>query len=271
MKGVVLAGGTGSRLHPLTKSINKHCLPIYDRPMIYYPIQSLVEAGISDIILVAGGNHMSQFIDLLGDGSELNCNISYVAQMEPGGIAEAISLVQPFTNDEPICVILGDNIFLTNLKDFVDKFENQLAYHDQCIINAVDDQPHCQVMCKEVPKDEAVNYGILSHGSGDEEQNKAYGQTYISEKPTWPYTHPDGTMFKAVTGLYMYTPDVFDKIKNLKRSARGEYEVSELNDIYGRNGDLSYSVTDEPWYDCGVDIDHMLEVSNKMKEYNEQK
>lgn len=267
MKGIVLAGGTGSRLHPLTKSINKHCLPVYDRPMIYYPIQSLVEAGISDIILVAGGNHMSQFIDLLGDGSELDCNISYVAQMEPGGIAQAIALVEPFINLEPICVILGDNIFLTNLKDFVTSYKEKYSYFEYGPFdnNSIS---LCSVMCKEVTKGEAVNYGILSHGAGDEEQNKANGKTYIYEKPTWPYTRPDGTMFKAVTGLYIYSPNVFELIASLKRSNRGEYEVSELNDIYASQGDLIYSVTDEPWYDCGVDIDHMIEVSNKMKEHN---
>lgn len=270
MKGVVLAGGTGSRLHPLTKSINKHCLPIYDRPMIYYPIQSLVEAGISDIILVAGGNHMSQFIDLLGDGSELNCNISYVAQMKPGGIAEAISLVQPFTNDDEICVILGDNIFMDDISPFVEKFENQVAYNEQCIIDAVDNHPHCHVVCKLVPGSEAIHYGVLTHGHGDEEQNKAHGKTYIIEKPTFPAREPH-RQFKCVTGLYMYTNDVFKKIQMLTPSNRGELEVSELNDMYCSSGDLSYSTTTWPWFDCGVNIDHMLEVANKIKELKESK
>lgn len=253
MKGVVLAGGTGSRLHPLTKSINKHCLPIYDRPMIYYPIQSLVNAGITDIVLVAGGNHMSQFIDLLGDGSELDCNISYVAQMKPGGIAEAISLVEPFVNSEPICVILGDNIFIDDIKPFVTEFNNN------CRMNyyiSGDYLPHCHVVCKLVPGSEAIHYGVLS----DE-----VDQLHIKEKPSFPALEPH-RQFNCVTGLYMYTPDVFHNIRLLAPSKRGELEVSELNNIYCNTMNISYSTTTQPWFDCGVNINHMLEVSNEIKE-----
>ncbi len=267
MYGVVLSGGMGTRLHPLTKSINKHCLPIYDQPMIYYPIRSLVEAGITDIILVTGGNCMSQFIDLLGDGSELDCNISYVAQMKPGGIAEAISLVEPFV-DKEICVILGDNIFTDDIKPFVDEFKKQVKYNEQCILCNIDNHPHCHVVCKLVPGHEAVNYGVLSHGEGNEEQNKAHGQIYITEKPTFPLKEPN-RMFKGVTGLYMYTYDVFKKIKMLTPSPRGELEVSELNDMYCSTADLSYSITKGDWYDCGINIAHLLEVANKIKELKE--
>lgn len=267
MKGVVLAGGTGSRLYPLTKSINKHCLPIYDRPMIYYPIQSLVKAGITDIILVTGGNHMSQFIDLLGDGSELYCNISYVAQMTPGGIAEAISLVEPFVGEnEEIVVILGDNIFEEDITPFIEVFQNETGYRQQSIIHK--NLNACHVVCTRVPGHEAVNYGVLSHGRETdvvEEFAENHGQLYIIEKPEFPAKEPN-KMFKAVTGLYMYTYDVFDKIKHLRPSERGELEVSHLNDIYAATGDLSYSVTDKLWLDCGVNIDHMLECSQKVKE-----
>lgn len=262
MKGVVLAGGTGSRLFPLTKSINKHCLPIYDRPMIYYPIQTLVKAGIKDIILVTGGNHMSQFIDLLGDGSDLNCNISYVAQMKPGGIAEAISLVSPFIDDEEdICVILGDNIFEDDISPFVIKFRENSRWVHQ---GKTQKEEHCHVVCTPVPGREAVNYGVLTHRhAGNPELD--HGQIYITEKPQFPLKTPD-ELFNAVTGLYLYTADVFSKIKHLQPSDRGELEVSELNDMYASSGGLSYSITDGLWLDCGVDIDHMVECTLKLKE-----
>lgn len=264
MKGVVLAGGTGSRLFPLTKSINKHCLPIYNRPMIYYPIQTLVKAGIKEIILVTGGNHMSQFIDLLGDGSDLNCHISYVAQMKPGGIAEAISLVGPFIDDEEdIVVILGDNVFEEDITPFVNEFTSKSRWVHQ---GHTEKENHCHVVCVPVPGREAVNYGVLTHkNAGDPELD--YGQIYITEKPTFPLKTPD-EMFLAVTGIYMYTADVFSKITALKPSDRGELEVSELNDLYAMNGQISYSVTDKLWLDCGVDIDHMVECTLKLKELN---
>lgn len=267
MKGVVLAGGTGSRLHPLTKSINKHCLPVYDQPMVYYPIQSLVEAGITDIVVVAGGNHMSQFIDLLGDGSELDCKISYVTQMKPGGIAEAISLVEPWVEGQPFCVILGDNIFLEDLKNFVEDFRIKVIVKN-AFVRDINKVSQCGVMCIEVTGTEAVHYGVLSCGGGvhgDEEHAKSNGQIYITEKPEFPLKTPY-KMFKAVTGLYMYTPDVFIKIKELKPSARGELEVSDLNDKYAAEGNLIYSVTNEPWFDAGVCCNHLLEVSNEIRD-----
>lgn len=270
MKGVVLAGGTGSRLFPLTKSINKHCLPVYDRPMIHYPIQSLVRAGITDIILVAGGNHMSQFIDLLGDGSELGCKISYVAQMKPGGIAEAISLVEPFVNRDLICVILGDNIFVEDISGAVEAFETKVLGRN-VFVNDMNRISQCSIMCKPVTSSEAVNYGILTHKVIKDPDGNDYdtGQMYIIEKPSFPLKWPD-RMYNAVTGLYMYTPDVFTKIMTLKPSARGELEVSELNDQYAAAGDLTYHITKKLWLDCGVSIDHMLECSNLMKSINSQ-
>jgi glucose-1-phosphate thymidylyltransferase len=266
MKGVVLAGGTGSRLYPLTKSINKHCLPVYDRPMIYYPIQSLVEAGITDIILVAGGNHMSQFIDLLGDGSELNCHISYVAQMQPGGIAEAISLVEPWTKGNPMVVILGDNIFIDDITLFIEEFKKSTF-----VRTPFDKNNHCHVVCAPLPGSEAGNYGVLHPAGGflpnAKETADKYGQWFITEKPKFPAKEPH-RQFNCVTGLYMYTSDVFDKIKMLTPSERGELEVSELNDMYCSTGDLSYSTTTFPWFDCGVNIDHMIEVATKIKDHS---
>lgn len=263
IKGVVLAGGMGTRLMPLTKVANKHTLPVYDRPMIYYPIQSLVNAGITDIVLVAGGNHMSQFIDLLGDGSDLGCSLTYLVQAKPGGIAEAIALTQEAVGDSHVVVILGDNIFEEDITPFIHEFLKAPMgrYHGDFI-------SRCHLVCKEVPADEAINYGILSHGGGIhtiEELQKENGQVYITEKPTFPLK--DMTkMYKAVTGLYMYTYDVFGKITKLKPSARGELEVSELNDMYAVQGHLTYSITNGKWFDCGVDIDHMLQVANEIKE-----
>jgi glucose-1-phosphate thymidylyltransferase len=259
IKGIVLAGGSGTRLYPLTKALNKHVLPVYDRPMIYYPIQSLVQAGITDIILVAGGNHIGQFIDLLGDGSELGCTIDYVVQSKPGGIAEALSLTQPHVGDNPMVVILGDNIFMEDITPFVEEFKKATFGRF-----AFDKNRQCHVVCSEVKGSEAVNYGVLSHGQGDEEQNKSYGQTYITEKPKFPLKEPD-KLFKAVTGLYMYTPDVFKMIGLLEPSDRGELEVSDLNDMYASTGDLTYSITSKLWLDCGVSIDHMLECGALMK------
>ena len=240
MKGVVLAGGTGSRLYPLTKSINKHCLPVYDRPMIYYPIQSLVAVGITDILLVTGGNHMSQFIDLLGDGSDLGCNINYACQMKPGGIAEALSLAEDHVGTDSVCVILGDNIFNEDIQPWKFMFE----WH-----TGVPCRECCHLVCK--PVDEPQNYGVLTDDGMDIE---------IVEKPE----NPESDL--CVTGLYFYSNDVFEKIKKLTPSHRNELEVTDLNNLYGKANRLFYSITKEEWYDCGVDIDHMLEVANKVKE-----
>lgn len=268
VKGIVLAGGMGTRLYPLTKVSNKHTLPVYDRPMIYYPIQSLVKAGINDIILVTGGNHMSQFIDLLGDGSDLGCRLTYVVQQKPGGIAEAISLTQNLVDDK-LVVILGDNIFQDDIKPYVDEFLDSTKRR-----RTGDFFSKCHVVCTEVPGHEAVNYGVLSHGGGirkDEQEDKDIeeiqkenGQVYITEKPNFVLKYPE-RMFKVVTGLYMYTYDVFGKITKLKPSARGELEVSDLNDMYAARGNLTYSVTKGLWLDAGVSIDNMLECSLAVK------
>lgn len=250
LKGIVLAGGTGSRLYPLTKSINKHILPVYDRPMIYYPIESLVNSGITEIILVAGGNHIGQFIDLLGDGSEFGCSINYVVQSNPGGIAEAILLTESYIGSDNMVVILGDNIFTEDISPWVDEFiDNYMGK-----IN----NTQCHIVCKEVNSNDAVNYGILSDNDN----------ITIYEKPDFPLKYPDKT-FLAVTGLYMYTSDVFSKIKRLSPSKRGELEVSDLNNIYASTGDLTYSVTNKLWIDCGVSIDHMLKVANDIKNLKE--
>lgn len=239
MKGIVLAGGGGTRLHPLTKVINKHCLPVYDRPMIYYPIQSLIEVGITDILLITGGNHMSQFVELLGDGKELGCNISYKCQMNTGGIAEAILLAETFVGDDDCCVILGDNIFADSLQRFIN------AFYVDCVEL---DTPRCNIVCR--PVAEPQHYGVLfDYGTSIE----------IIEKPQYPESD------LCVTGVYFYTSDVFDKIRTLTYSGRGELEVTDLNNLYARDNKLAYSITKGDWWDVGVSIDHMLEVSNEIK------
>lgn len=244
MKGVVLAGGSGSRLGNLTKALNKHMLPIYDRPMIYYPIQSLVEAGITDIIIVTGGNHASQFVEALGDGSQFGCSLTYAYQTKAGGIADALSLAESFVGDDKVCVILGDNIFKESIKRFKDVF-----YRSEHGRYAGDFTSKCHVVCKVVSDPE--NYGVLTDTGNS---------IHITEKPKKPLTN------LAVTGIYFYTNDVFDKIKTLTPSNRGELEVTDLNNSYESDGCLEYSITDKEWYDCGVDIDHMLEVANNIKD-----
>ena len=264
MKGVILAGGTGSRLMPLTKIANKHLLPVYDRPMICYPLASLVKAGITDIMIVSGVEHAGQFIEFLGDGSEYGANIIYGCQTKAGGIAEAIMVAKSFVGKDPMCVILGDNIFGEDIKPWANKFKDSL-YVPVPEGYPFDPLPpqQCHLVCKEVPITEAKNYGVLS------DDGAGYGNIHIIEKPNYltngVYTKDTAL---AVTGLYFYTADVFHKIKQLKPSERGELEVSTLNDMYAASGDLKYSVTNGVWHDCGVDLDHLLYTGNEMQCYS---
>lgn len=252
MKGVILAGGTGSRLMPLTQNVNKHLLPIYDRQMICYPIESLVEAGITDIMIVCGKEHCGDFIELLGDGTSYGVNIVYGVQEKAGGICEAMLVAESFVGDDKCCVILGDNIFEDSIKLWRDSFESE------CNIPYPEGYPFefpppskCHVVCKEV--NEPQHYGVL------------YDETFgcdlkIVEKPVNP------TSNLAVTGCYFYTADCFNLIKRLERSPRGELEVSDLNQRYANSGDLSYSTTNGKWWDTGISIDHLLDVSNEVRE-----
>lgn len=251
MKGVVLGGGHASRLMPLTKSLTKHCLPVYDQPMIYYPIRSLVDAGITEIMLVTNPQFMQQYIDLLGDGSDLGCNIVYGCQMEAGGIPQALMVAKTFVGHDTCCVILGDNIFEDDLTPWIKKFRDNIIDHSTCALLS---NSQCHVVCKEVSREDAQHYGVL---------NPVMDVLTIVEKPK-DIPEQYETAY-AVTGLYMYTPDVFDMIGSLHPSQRGELEVSELNTLYGIADRLSYSVITGRWWDCGVDIDHMLEVSNEIR------
>ncbi len=231
MKGVVLAGGTGSRLFPLTKITNKHLLPIYDKPMIYYPIQTLVDAGIHDILVVTGGRNSGDFLRLLGNGKQFGAHLNYTYQEGEGGIAEALGLAEHFAHGDSIAVVLGDNLLEKSIKGAVDAFLQQSS--------------GARILLKEVP--DAERFGVAEL-NGD----RIVG---IEEKPSKPKSH------FAVTGIYMYDASVFDKIKTLKPSGRGELEITDVNNGYIREGTLSYSVLDGWWTDAGT-FDSLLRAAN---------
>ncbi len=223
MKGIILAGGLGTRLQPLTLVTNKHLLPIYDKPMIFYPIEKMVEAGITDIILVTGGNFAGDFLRLLGNGHEFRLNhINYVYQKGEGGIAEALGLCEHYAQDDSVVVILGDNIFEDSIKAAVRNFDQQ--------------KTGGKIFLKEVSDPERFGVAELS---GD----KVIG---IEEKPKNPKSN------YAVTGIYMYDPEVFKIIKTLKPSNRGELEITDVNNYYIRKNEMQYEFMNGWWTDAGT-------------------
>jgi glucose-1-phosphate thymidylyltransferase len=223
VKGIVLAGGTGSRLFPLTKITNKHLLPIYDKPMVYYPIQTLVDAGITDIMLVTGGRNSGDFLRLLGNGKEFGLkHLNYTYQEGEGGIADALALAEHFADGDKVCVILGDNLIEGNIRDAVDEFKRQ--------------EKGARIFLKEVS--DAQRFGVAEL-DGD----RIIG---IEEKPA----NPKGNL--AVTGIYLYDGTVFDKCRVLKPSGRGELEITDVNNAYIREGTMTYSVLDGWWTDAGT-------------------
>lgn len=223
MKGIVLAGGTGSRLYPLTRVTNKHLLPVYDKPMIYYPIQTLVQAGIRDILLVTGGRNSGDFLRLLANGKEFGLNhLNYAYQEGEGGIAEALGLAEHFADHDKICVILGDNIIEGDICEAVESFKIQ--------------DRGAKVLLKEVS--DAQRFGVAEF-QGD----RIIG---IQEKPA----HPKSNF--AVVGIYMYDATVFEKIRGVERSKRGELEITDVNNLYIREGSLSFSYLDGWWTDAGT-------------------
>ncbi len=222
MKGVILAGGLGSRLSPLTKITNKHLLPIYDKPMIYYPIMTLIEAGITDIMLVTGGDHAGNFLRLLGNGHEFGLKgIDYTYQEKEGGIAEALSLAEHFAEGDKIVVILGDNLIEKSIKSEVDEFTEQ--------------PEGARILIKEVPNPDC--FGVVEF-----EDDRV---VRITEKPKNPKSN------YIVTGIYMYDKQVFDFVKTLEPSARGELEITDVNNMYLEKGQLRYSKLDGWWTDAG--------------------
>lgn len=223
MKGVVLAGGLGTRLHPLTKVTNKHLLPIYDKPMIYYPIEVLVEAGITDILLVTGGNNAGEFLRLIGNGKEFGLkHINYTYQEGEGGIAEALGLAEHFAEDDLITVVLGDNIIEGAIGKAVEDFKRQKV--------------GAKIFLKEVDDPERFGVAVLD---GDK-------VVRIDEKPKKPESN------YAVIGIYMYDNTVFDIVKTLKPSNRGELEITDVNNAYIERGTMTYEILEGWWTDAGT-------------------
>lgn len=223
MKGIILAGGLGSRLQPMTRITNKHLLPVYDRPMIYYPLQCLVQAGVTDIMVVTGGNHAGDFLRLLKNGREFGLkHLNYTYQEGEGGIAEALGLCEHFADGNPVCVILGDNLIEQNIVGPIQRFREQ--------------GKGARILLKEVPDPERFGVAELD---GDR-------VVRITEKPTHPPTN------LAVTGIYMYDARVFDIIRTLKPSDRGELEITDVNNCYAGWGELRYEMLDGWWTDAGT-------------------
>jgi glucose-1-phosphate thymidylyltransferase len=232
VKGVVLAGGTGSRLFPITRVTNKHLLPIYDKPMVYYPIQTLVNSGITEILLVTGGKNAGDFLRLLGNGKEFGLkHLNYTYQEGEGGIAEALGLAEHFADGEPICVILGDNIIENNICGAVQQFATQ--------------KQGAKILLKEVP--DAERFGVA-----DVRGDRVIG---IEEKPKLPKSN------YAVVGVYLYDATVFQKIKRLKPSGRGELEITDVNNFYIQDGTLTCEILDGWWTDAGT-FESLLRASN---------
>jgi glucose-1-phosphate thymidylyltransferase len=223
MKGVILAGGTGSRLYPLTRVTNKHLLPVYDKPMLYYPLQTLVDAGIQDILIVTGGNSAGEFLRLLRNGKDFGLQQLHFAYQEgEGGIADALRLAEPFAAGERICVILGDNILENSVRGAKEKFEQQ--------------KDGALILLKEVRDPDRFGVPVF--------EGKRIVR--IEEKPKAP-----GSSY-AVIGAYFYDGTVFDRVRTLKPSGRGEFEITDVNNSYLYEGKLSYDVIAGGWTDAGT-------------------
>lgn len=221
IKGVVLAGGTGSRLMPLTKVTNKHLLAVGKKPMIYYPVEKLISAGIREILLVTGIEHMGDVVNLLGSGSSFGCRFTYKVQDKAGGIAQALSLAEGFA-DNGLVAILGDNIFKASLKPYLQKFITQ--------------KKGARVLLKQVENPQRFGVAEIS-------DNKVIK---ITEKPKNPKTN------YAVTGIYFYDNSIFDIIRTLKPSGRGELEITDVNNAYINHNQLEYDILADWWTDAGT-------------------
>ena len=232
MKGVVLAGGTGSRLSPLTKITNKHLLPVYDQPMVYYPIRTLVDAGIRDILIVTGGRNAGDFLRLLGNGKHFGlAHLNYTYQEGEGGIADALALAEHFADNRKLCVILGDNIIEGHIREAVEEFRRQ--------------PQGARILLKEVP--DAERFGVA--------EIQGHRIVGIQEKPAHPKSN------YAVTGIYLYDNTVFDKIRSLAPSGRGELEITDVNNAYIAEGAMTFSYLEGWWTDAGT-FDSLLRAAN---------
>ncbi|OWK34696.1 sugar phosphate nucleotidyltransferase [Fimbriiglobus ruber] len=232
IRGVILAGGKGTRLGELTKVTNKHLLPVGPYPMVYHPLKKLIGAGMSEILLVSGTEHMGDFVELLGSGTSHGCRLTYRVQDEAGGIAQALGLAEHFCTGSRACVLLGDNIFRAPLVPFLEKANSRSDW--------------AWIGLKEVP--DPGRYGVAEL-KGDQVVS-------IEEKPKDPKSN------FAVVGIYIYPPDVFNIIKTLKPSGRGELEITDVNNYYLKQGRMGYSVLDGYWTDAGT-LDS-LDVANEL-------
>ena len=231
MKGIVLAGGLGTRLHPLTKVTNKHLLPVYNKPMIHYPIRTLVDAGITEILIVTGGNNAGDFLKLLGNGKEFGLrHLNYAYQEGEGGIAAALALAEYFSDKDPVSVILGDNVYEKSVRASVEAFERRGR--------------GARIHLKKVENPQRFGVPVLE---GDKVLK-------IEEKPKFPKSE------YSVTGLYMYDHRVFNIIKTLRPSGRGELEITDVNNAYIELGEMTYQVIDGWWSDAGT-FDSLLRTS----------
>jgi glucose-1-phosphate thymidylyltransferase len=236
MKGVILAGGLGTRLHPLTKITNKHLLPVYNQPMIYYPIRTLINAGIQDIMIVTGGNAAGDFLRLLGNGKDFGLkHLNYTYQEGEGGIADALSLVEHFADEQPICVVLGDNLIEKNIRSAADEYRAQ-GSGAKILLKHVHDPQRFGV--PEIEGDKVIR---------------------IEEKPAEPKSD------YAVTGIYFYDATVFDIIKTLVPSGRGELEITDVNNHYIDRGEMTWNELEGWWTDAGT-FESLLRASNLVAE-----
>jgi glucose-1-phosphate thymidylyltransferase len=242
MKGVILAGGTGTRLHPLTKVTNKHLLPVYDKPMIYYPLECMARAGIDEVLLVTGGNNAGDFIRLLGNGREFGLkDLNYTYQDGAGGIAQALGLAEHFAEGDSICLILGDNIIEHSIRESVKKFRHQ-GQGAKILLSPVEN-----------PK----AYGVAEM-DGDR-------VVRIVEKPKEPKSN------LAVIGIYFYDKNVFNIVKTLKPSARNELEITDVNNAYIERGEMTADKVHGFWADAGENIDFYLKSCNMVAEHGANK
>lgn len=221
MKGILLAGGYGNRLKPLTEVISKQLLHIYNKPMVYYPINTLVQAGITDIMIITGPSHAGMFLQLLGDGSKFGCNLQFRMQAKPEGIAHAVNHARDFIAGEKCCVILGDNIYEDDVSKDIEKFFNKKGGH---------------VFLKEI--ENAQRFGVA-----ELKGSKVVG---VEEKPKNPKSN------YAVTGLYLFDSDVFEVIAGLRPSNRGEFEITDVINEYIKKGNLTASILKRRWSDAGT-------------------
>jgi glucose-1-phosphate thymidylyltransferase len=237
MKGVILAGGTGSRLHPLTRITNKHLLPVYDKPMIFYPIESLVGAGIDEVMVVTGGNHAGEFLPLLGNGSEFGLKrLQFSYQARAGGIAEALGLCESFVDGDKVVVMLADNILGEGIAPYVLHFVQQ-ARGGRLLLKEMEDPSHLR------------HLGVPIFGKDDR-------LAYIREKPETPPSP------YAVIGIYMYDAEVFDIVRTLRPSGRGELEITDVNNAYIDRAIMEYDVIHGFWGDAGESIDVYYQVND---------